>query len=117
MANPSRASAKSRFGQISLHPLFATISKENKTIFCFPSKLWRNENVFSLRPYGTRPPPESTHPAAAHEETLQRELSSFESVRDNYPKTLLTLDDAREQSYDGIRRIYALDWLLGKVEA
>lgn len=53
----------------------------------------------------------------AHEETLQRELSSFESVRDNYPKTLLTLDDAREQSYDGIRRIYALDWLLGKVEA
>lgn len=83
----------------------------------FPSKLWRNENVFSLRPYGTRPPPESTHPAAAHEETLQRELSSFESVRDNYPKTLLTLDDAREQSYDGIRRIYALDWLLGKVEA
>lgn len=79
--------------------------------------MWRNENVFSLRPYGTRPPPESTHPAAAHEETLQRELSSFESVRDNYPKTLLTLDDAREQSYDGIRRIYALDWLLGKVEA
>lgn len=39
------------------------------------------------------------------------------AVRDNYPKTLLTLDDAREQSYDGIRRIYALDWLLGKVEA
>lgn len=54
--------------------------------------------------------------STAREETLQRELSSFDGVRDNYPKTLLTLDDAREQSYDGIRRIYALDWLLGKVE-
>ena len=52
--------------------------------------------------------------STAHEETLQRELSSFEGVRDNYPKTLLTLDDSREQSYDGIRRAYALDWLLGK---
>ena len=52
--------------------------------------------------------------STAHEETLRRELSSFEGVRDNYPKSLLTLDDAREQSYDGIRRVYALDWLLGK---
>lgn len=52
--------------------------------------------------------------STAHEETLRRELSSFEGVRDNYPKTLLTLDDSREQSYDGIRRVYALDWLLGK---
>ena len=52
--------------------------------------------------------------STANEETLRRELSSFESVRDNYPKTLLTLDDAREQSYDGIRRVYALDWLLGR---
>ena len=52
--------------------------------------------------------------STAHEETLRRELSSFEGVRDNYPKTLLTLDDTREQSYDGIRRIYALDWLMGK---
>ena len=52
--------------------------------------------------------------STAHEETLRRELSSFEGVRDNYPKTLLTLDDTREQSYNGIRRVYALDWLLGK---
>ena len=55
--------------------------------------------------------------STAREETLRRELSSFESVRDNYPKMLITLDDAREQSYEGIRRIYALDWLLGKTEA
>ena len=52
--------------------------------------------------------------STAHEETLRRELSSFEGVRDNYPKTLLTLDDTREQSYDGIRKVYVLDWLLGK---
>ena len=50
-----------------------------------------------------------------NEETLQRELSSFRSVRDNYPKTLITLDDAREQSFDGIRKVYALDWLTGKI--
>ena len=47
----------------------------------------------------------------AREETLQRELSSFNGAKDNYPKTLITLDDAREQSYDGIRCVYALDWL------
>ena len=50
--------------------------------------------------------------SAAREETLRRELSSFAGVRDNYPKTLLSLDDARQESYDGIRRVCALDWLL-----
>ena len=44
-------------------------------------------------------------------ETLRRELSSFEGIRDNYPKTLITLDDVREQSHQGIRQVYALDWL------
>lgn len=52
--------------------------------------------------------------STASEETLKCELSSFESIRDNYPKTLITLDDFREQSYNGIRRVYALDWLLGR---
>lgn len=51
---------------------------------------------------------ESTH----NPQTLERELSSFGSVRDNYPKTLLTLDDERPTDYDGVRKIYALDWLL-----
>ncbi|MDF7640483.1 ATP-binding protein [Bifidobacterium sp. ESL0784] len=45
-------------------------------------------------------------------ETLERELSSFRGIDDNYPKTLLTLDDAMPTEYDGIRQIYALDWLL-----
>ena len=46
------------------------------------------------------------------ESTLERELSSFSGIKDNYPKTLLTMDDAREESYEGVRRIYVLDWLL-----
>ena len=46
------------------------------------------------------------------ESTLERELSSFKGIKDNYPKTLLTMDDAREESYEGVRRIYVLDWLL-----
>lgn len=47
----------------------------------------------------------------AREETLERELSSFAGAKDNYPKTLITLDDVREESYDGIRCVNALDWL------
>lgn len=50
--------------------------------------------------------------SVASEKSLQRELSSFQGVRDNYPKTLITLDDARPASYDGINCVYALDWLL-----
>ena len=49
--------------------------------------------------------------SVARAETLDRELSSFEAVKDNFPKTLLTLDDVREESYDGIRCVNALDWL------
>ena len=36
-------------------------------------------------------------------------------MRDNYPKTLITLDDERPYSHEGIRQIYALDWLLNEV--
>lgn len=50
--------------------------------------------------------------SVSNKATLDRELSSFASVRDNYPKMLLTMDDAREESYGGIRRVYVLDWLL-----
>ncbi|RSX54130.1 ATPase [Bifidobacterium goeldii] len=44
--------------------------------------------------------------------TLERELSSLRVIRDNYPKTLITLDDERPVSHEGIQQIYALDWLL-----
>lgn len=33
--------------------------------------------------------------------TLERELSSLRAVRDNYPKTLITLDDERPVDHEG----------------
>lgn len=47
-------------------------------------------------------------------ETLKRELASLEKINDHYPKLLLTLDEDPEADYNGIRRINALDWLIGK---
>ncbi|GHV94526.1 ATPase [Spirochaetia bacterium] len=44
---------------------------------------------------------------------LARELSPFKMVKDHNPKYLLTLDDDPETSHNGIRQLYALDWLLG----
>ena len=48
------------------------------------------------------------------EKTLKRELASLQSINDHYPKILLTLDDDPEMEYAGLRKINALDWLLGK---
>ena len=45
--------------------------------------------------------------------TLQRELRPLDNISDHNPKYLLTLDDDPPASYNGIRRINALDWLLG----
>ena len=47
------------------------------------------------------------------EHTLERELRVLQSIKDHYPKILLTLDDDPEAQYNGIRRINARDWLLG----
>lgn len=47
------------------------------------------------------------------EKTLERELRPLMSIRDHYPKVILTMDDDPEAQYDGIRRINARDWLLG----
>ncbi len=46
--------------------------------------------------------------------TLNRELASLQRITDNYPKTILTLDDDPEADYEGIRRINALEWLIGE---
>lgn len=48
--------------------------------------------------------------------TLKRELAPLKKVQDNYPKIILTLDEDPEADYGGIRRINALDWLLGRTE-
>lgn len=47
------------------------------------------------------------------EKVLQRELTPLKSIEDNYPKYLLTLDEAfGEMDYDGIQKKNALKWML-----
>lgn len=46
--------------------------------------------------------------------TLERELSALESIKDHYPKYILTMDIDPEVDYNGIRKINVLDWLLDK---
>lgn len=46
--------------------------------------------------------------------TLDRELRALDSIRDHNPKYLLTMDIDPETSYNGIKKINALDWLLNK---
>lgn len=50
------------------------------------------------------------------EKTLAKELRPLQSINDHYPKFILTLDEDPEADYNGIRRINALDWLMGDVE-
>lgn len=45
------------------------------------------------------------------EQTLTREIAPLNSVKDHNPKFLLTMDPDPEISHNGIRQIYALDWL------
>ena len=47
------------------------------------------------------------------EATLNRELASLQQINDQYPKYILTLDDDPTADYDGIKRINALQWLVG----
>lgn len=46
--------------------------------------------------------------------TLQRELKPLESMADSYPKYLITLDNEPVCYHNGIKQIYALDWLTGR---
>lgn len=46
-------------------------------------------------------------------QTLERELASLSQINDQYPKVLLTLDDDPDADYDGIKRINALEWMMG----
>lgn len=44
-------------------------------------------------------------------DTRQRELRAYENIIDNYPKYILTSDPG-STSYDGIRQVNVIDWLL-----
>lgn len=48
------------------------------------------------------------------EQTLNRELSSLDSIKDHNPKYLLTMDYTPLTSYNGIKQIHVLDWLMKK---
>ena len=48
--------------------------------------------------------------------TFEREMASLKAVKDNYPKTVLTLDRFTTGDYDGIQVMNVVDWLLsGKI--
>lgn len=48
------------------------------------------------------------------EETFEREMRPLRSIRDNYEKTVLTLDRFSLGNYDGIKVVNVIDWLLEK---
>lgn len=47
-----------------------------------------------------------------NEDTLKRELTPLENIKDHYPKYLLTLDVLPDADYNGIKRINVLNWLI-----
>ena len=48
------------------------------------------------------------------ETTFKREITPLQNIRDNYPKTILTLDRFTLGDYEGIKVENAVDWLLKK---
>ena len=46
------------------------------------------------------------------EVTLERELQPLQAIKDNYPKTILTLDTMPVAFHNGIKQQNVLDWLL-----
>ena len=46
------------------------------------------------------------------QKTFEREMKPFEQIKDNYPKTILTLDRFSLGNYNGIQVANAVDWLL-----
>ena len=49
----------------------------------------------------------------AEESTFEREITPLRTVRDNHPKTILTLDRFTLGNYEGIEVVNAVDWLSG----
>lgn len=48
------------------------------------------------------------------EDTRRRELTPLQKIRDNYEKIVLSLDTGMESSYEGIKSINLVDWLIGE---
>jgi len=51
---------------------------------------------------------------AREKSTMERELKPLDIIRDHYEKFLITMDDDPPAFFNGIKRINAIDWLLGE---
>ena len=49
--------------------------------------------------------------------TLERELKPLRAIKDNYPKTILTLDTMPVVFHNGIKQQNVLDWLFEELLA
>lgn len=48
------------------------------------------------------------------EDTRSRELAPLQKISDNYEKIVLSLDTGMDSSYEGIKSINLIDWLIGE---
>ena len=48
------------------------------------------------------------------EDVRRRELAPLQKIKDNYEKIVLSMEPGLDSSYDGIKSINLLDWLIGK---
>ena len=48
------------------------------------------------------------------EEVRTRELQPLQKIKDNYEKIVLSLERGLDSSYEGIKSINLIDWLLDK---
>ena len=47
-----------------------------------------------------------------NEDTRRRELAPMQKIKDNYEKIVLSLDPGMDTSYDGIKSLNLIDWLI-----
>ena len=78
------------------------IGKQNNKEIDFVANL-RDENLYLQVTY-----------LLASEETIEREFSPLKSVKDNYPKLVLSMDNLPESNIEGIKRKRIIDFLLEK---
>lgn len=45
-------------------------------------------------------------------EVRERELAALQKINDNYEKMVLSMNTGMDVTYDGIKSIYLIDWLL-----
>lgn len=50
----------------------------------------------------------------ASSETVEREFSILESIKDNYPKYVISMDTVFGKDFEGIQRLNRIDFLLNQ---